>query len=550
MSRESTPLFSNIKSDLPASIVVFLIAVPLCLGIALASGAPLFSGMIAGIVGGLVIGSFSKSQLSVSGPAAGLTAIVLAGITKLGAFDIFLLAVVIAGVIQLILGFLKAGSVAYYFPGNVIKGMLTGIGIIIILKQIPHAFGYDKDAEGNLAFFQIDGDNSFSAIINSVNYIHPGAVIIALLSILILVYWPKIKKFKIVPAPLVAVIVSILVNEIFKSTGNPFLSIKNEHLVNLPVAKDVESFIGQFTLPDFSAIMNKEVWILAFTLAIVASIETLLTIEATDKLDPHKRTTPTNRELKAQGFGNMISGLIGGLPMTSVIVRSTANINSGGQTKLSTILHGAFLLLFTILIPNVLNMIPLATLAAILIMTGYKLCNPAVFKDMFSKGKYQWVPFVVTVIAIVLTDLLVGVSIGLAVSIVFILRGNLKSPYFFNMGKYQQGDLIRLELAQEVSFLNKASIRLTLEAIPKNSTVVIDASKTVYIDYDVLEIIREFEKIIAPEKNIKLVLTGFKEEYKISNTDHTFYKHEDKVTEPQNNSVRPYHELFKQLKIN
>jgi len=548
MTQRSYPLFKYLKNDLPASIVVFLIAVPLCLGIALASGAPLYSGMIAGIVGGLVIGTLSKSHLSVSGPAAGLTAIVLAGITKLGAFDVFLLSVVIAGGIQLLLGFLKAGTVAYYFPGNVIKGLLTAIGIIIILKQIPHAFGYDKNSEGDIAFIQLDGDNTFSAIINSINYIHPGATIIAIVSVLILIFWPKIKKVKLFPAPLVAVITGILLNEVFKINGNALLAVRNEHLVNLPVASDLQSFFSQFMLPDFSSVGNKDVWIIGVTLAIVASIETLLTIEATDKLDPLKRVTPTNRELKAQGVGNIISGILGGLPITSVIVRSTANINAGGKTKLSTILHGAFLLLCTAFIPGLLNKIPLATLAAVLIMTGYKLCKLSVFREMFSKGKYQWVPFITTVIAIVFTDLLIGVSIGLAVSIFFILRGNLKSPYYFRREKYHEGDLIRIELAQEVSFLNKASIRLTLEAIPEKSTVIIDASRTAYIDYDVIEIIKEFEKIIVPEKGIRLILTGFKQEYNISNSDHTFIEQPAPIA-VIDKPARPHYELLKELNI-
>ncbi len=541
-------LFANYKKDLPAGIVVFLVAVPLCLGIALASGAPLFSGMIAGIMGGLVIGALSKSNLSVSGPAAGLTAIVLAGITQLGAFEIFLLAVVIAGAIQLIFGLLKAGTVAYYFPSNVIKGLLTAIGIIIIMKQVPHAFGYDADAEGNLKFVQADGDNTFSAIINSVNHIHPGATLIAVLSILILVFWPKIKKLSIVPAPLVAVIAGILINEFFKSSGNTVMAVRDEHLVSLPVADSFSGFLNLFTLPDFSAIMNKEVWIVGITIAIVASIETLLTIEATDRLDPLKRVTPPNTELKAQGIGNMLSGLVGGLPITSVIVRSTANINAGGVSKLSTIVHGALLVLTCVLIPGLLNKIPLATLAAVLILTGYKLCKLSVFKEMFAKGHSQWVPFLATVIAIVFTDLLIGVGIGLAIGIVYILQGNVKSPYFFHREQYHNGDLIRLELAQEVSFLNKASIRLTLEALPENSKIVIDASRCVYIDHDVLEIIREFEKNRAPSLNITVILTGFREEYKIANNDHLFME-EEPMLRSRPSQPKPHTDLLKELTV-
>ncbi|ASZ10383.1 SulP family inorganic anion transporter [Chitinophaga pendula] len=514
MSKQ-TSLFANIKADASSGLVVFLIAVPLCLGIALASGAPLFSGLIAGIIGGLVIGALSGAQLSVSGPAAGLTAIVLTAITKLGAFDVFLLAVVLGGAMQLLLGIAKAGSVANYFPSNVIKGMLTAIGIIIILKQLPHAFGYDKDSEGDFAFIQVDGDNSFTALLSTLNHIHLGATLITAISILIILYWNKIPKLNVVPAPLVAVLAGIALNKLF-STG--ILSLDQNHLVSLPVAASVNDFIGQFSLPKFSALTNKEVWITAATIAIVASVETLLNVEATDKLDPLKRYTNPNRELRAQGIGNMISGLIGGLPITSVIVRSSANINAGGRTKLATMVHGALLLVCAALIPGILNMIPLATLAAVLLVTGYKLCKISIFKEMFKNGKYQWIPFVVTVVAIVFTDLLMGIALGMAVSIIAILRGNIKSSYFFRKEKYNTGDSIRLELAQEVSFLNKASIMLTLDHLPENSTVVIDASKTSYIDFDVLETIREFKDVKAPQKDITVMLTGFKDVYNVMNS--------------------------------
>lgn len=516
MSKQ-TSLFSNLKGDLSAGLVVFLIAVPLCLGIALASGAPLFSGMIAGIIGGIVIGSLSGSQLSVAGPAAGLTAVVLGAITKLGAFDVFLLALVLGGALQLLLGLIKAGTVANYFPSNVIKGMLTAIGIIIILKQIPHAFGYDKNSEGDFTFIQVDGDNSFTALLSSLNHIHLGATLITLVSIAILIYWNKIPKLNALPAALVAVIVGALLNVLFVNMDSS-LALAQSHLVSLPVAGSFGDFIGQFTLPNFAAITNKEVWIVAGTIAIVASVETLLNVEATEKLDPLKRNASPNRELRAQGIGNMISGLIGGLPITSVIVRSSANINAGGRTKLATVTHGALLLICAAMIPALLNKIPLATLAAVLLVTGYKLCKISIFKEMFSNGKYQWIPFLVTVVAIVFTDLLIGIALGMAVSVVFILRGNIKAPYYFRKEQYHTGDTIRLELAQEVSFLNKASILLTLDHMPENSAVVIDASKTTYIDYDVLEIIREFKDVKAPQKKINVVLTGFKEVYNIPNT--------------------------------
>jgi len=548
MSRQS--IFSNVKGDFSAGLVVFLIAVPLCLGIALASGAPLFAGMIAGIVGGLVVGSLSGSQLSVSGPAAGLTAVVLTAITKFGVFDVFLLAVVIGGIMQLILGLLKAGVVANYFPSNVIKGMLTAIGIIIILKQLPHAFGYDADSEGDFAFIQLDGDNSFTALLSTLNHIHLGATLITLVSILIILYWNKIPKLGVIPAPLVAVLVGVGLNALFIATGS-VLAVAPSHLVSLPVAQDLGSFIGQFNMPDFSAITNKDVWIVGATIAIVASIETLLNLEATDKLDPLKRYSSPNRELKAQGIGNIVSGLLGGLPITSVIVRSSANINSGARTRLSTIVHGSLLLVCTALIPSLLNKIPLATLAAVLLVTGYKLCKISIFKEMFKNGKYQWVPFLVTVVAIVFTDLLIGIALGMAVSVIAILRGNIRSSYFFRKEKYRSGDSIILELAQEVSFLNKASILLTLDHMPENSTVVIDASKTTYIDFDVLETIREFKDVKAAQKNITVILTGFRDEYKLPNTENISPEHQEKIASGHVHTITGNHEqLLKELQLN
>ncbi|SHL92641.1 carbonic anhydrase [Chitinophaga jiangningensis] len=542
---KQTSIFSNIKGDLSAGLVVFLIAVPLCLGIALASGAPLFSGMIAGIIGGIVIGFFSGSNLSVSGPAAGLTAVVLAAITKLGAFDIFLLSIVIAGAIQLAFGLLKAGTVANYFPSNVITGMLTAIGIIIIMKQLPYAFGYDKSSESTYEF--IDAENTLLA---AINHISLGATIITIVSIFIILYWSKLPKVSVVPAPLVAVIAGILLNMAF--SGSAVLALGDNHLVRLPVPASFDDFLGQFTLPRFSAITNKEVWITAVTVAIVASIETLLNVEATDKLDPLKRYTSPNRELKAQGIGNIVSGLIGGLPITSVIVRSSANINAGGRTKLSTMIHGTLLLVCTALIAPFLNMIPLATLAAVLLVTGYKLCKISIFREMFKNGKYQWVPFLVTVVAIVFTDLLIGIALGMAVSVLAILRGNMKSSYYFRKEKYQSGDSIRLELAQEVSFLNKASILLTLDHLPANTTVIIDANKTAYIDFDVLQTIREFKEIKAPQKNIQVVLTGFKDVYKIQNSPSLTNEQQTRITNGHVHTIASgnHNDLLKELQLN
>jgi carbonic anhydrase len=512
-------LFGNLKSDLSSSIVVFLVAVPLCLGIAMASGAPFFSGLIAGIVGGLVIGTLSNSQLSVSGPAAGLTAIVLTAITRLGAFEIFLSAVVVAGIMQLALGFIRAGSIANYFPGSVIKGMLTGIGIIIILKQIPHAFGYDKDAEGNSAFIGNDGNSMFSALLEPLTKIHYGVTIITLVSLLLLILWEKpfMKKARLVPGALIAVIVSILLNLVFQAAA-PAFAVTGEHLVQIPVPSSFGEFLGLFQFPDFTRVFSSDVLLTAVTLATVASVETLLCIEAVDKIDPMRRVTNPNRELKAQGIGNIVSGLLGGLPVTSVIVRSTANLNAGAKTKLSAILHGVLILVCVLLIPGLLNRIPLGALAAILLMTGYKLAKVSIFKQMFANGKYQWIPFLITVIAVVRFDLLTGVGLGLVASIVAILYGNLKNSYYFHKKEHHEGELIHIRLSEEVSFLNKASIKLTLDHLPENATVLIDATATHYIDFDVLELIKEFKEVKAPLKNIKCVLTGFKEAYNITNT--------------------------------
>lgn len=528
---------------------MFLIAIPLCLGIALASGAPLFAGMIAGILGGIVVGSLSGSQLSVSGPAAGLITIVAAAITSLGSFEIFLSAVVLAGVIQLVLGFVRAGVIANYFPSNVITGMLTAIGISIILTQIPHAFGYDKHHEGELAFIQSDGENIISSLIGTVRHIQLGAIVITLVSIFILLYWSKIPKLSAIPSALVAVLTGVGLNALFTATGSA-LALEQSHLVTLPVAGSFQEFIGQFTFPDFSLLADSRLWMVAATIAVVASIETLLNLEATDKLDPMKRYSSPNRELRAQGIANMLSGLIGGIPITSVIVRSSANINAGGRTKLATITHGTLLLVCAALIPVVLNKIPYATLAAVLLLTGYKLCKPTIFKNMFAKGKYQWIPFLVTVGVIVFTNLLVGVGVGLAVSVLFIMWGNMKSPYFFQKEKYRTGDMITLELSQEVSFLNKANILLTLDRMPADSTVVIDASKTVYIDQDVLDIIREFSQIKAPQKKIKVMLKGFKEAYKINNTEHLFLESPEKETPVAIVSNGTHKELLKELTTN
>lgn len=497
MNSNKDNFINNLKSDIPASIVVLLVAIPLCLGIALASGAPLFSGIIAGIVGGIVVGSISKSAQGVSGPAAGLAVIVLVAIQDLGSFEIFLMAVVLAGVFQILLGIARAGVIGYYFPSSVIKGMLAGIGIIIFLKQIPHAFGYDADYEGDIAFMQPDGQNTFSELINMIDFISPGALIIAAVSLAILILWERpfmkrISALKLIQGPLVAVIVGIVLGIVFQD--NPSLALMSDQLVSIPVSDSLSGFFGQFTTPDFGALTNPAVYMTAFTIAIVASLETLLCVEATDKLDPQKRVTPTNRELTAQGVGNMVSGLIGGLPITQVIVRSSANIQSGGQTKISAIVHGILLLISAITIPHILNMIPLASLAAILFVVGYKLAKPILFKEMYKKGWAEFLPFIVTILGIVFTDLLVGISLGLAVAIVYILWNNYKTPYEVSNNTDGAKNKYILNLAQEVSFLNKAGIMRTLDQIPENSSITIDGSKTKSIHPDVIEIIEDYKE--------------------------------------------------------
>ena len=501
--------FKYLKNDLPSGLVVFLVALPLCLGIALASGAPLFSGIIAGIIGGTIVAFASGSSLSVSGPAAGLTVIVHHAITDLGSYEVFLFAVVLAGLIQIVLGYVKAGVIGYYFPSNVIKGMLAAIGIILILKQIPHAIGYDVDNEGDFNFIQADGENTFSEIVNSINHVHPGAVIIAVISLCILILWerPFIKKlsfFKVVPGALIAVVVGILINEGF-GLSDSALYLSGDKLVKLPVAESAKGFINQFTLPDFSAFGNYHVYVVAITIAIIASLESLLSVEAVDKLDPYKRNTPTNRELIAQGLGNFFSGLIGGLPLTAVIVRSSANVNAGAKTKLSAILHGLFLLLSVVAFAPVLNKIPLACLAALLLVVGYKLAKISLFKSMYKLGWDQFLPFIVTVIAIQFSDLLKGIGIGMAVSVFFILRNNYRRAYFYHSEEHHEGEKITIQLAEDITFLNKGSIVATLGTLPDNSSVVIDGSKSHFIDMDVLEIIHDF-KSTAELKKIKLEL--------------------------------------------
>ncbi|MEQ9188655.1 MAG: SulP family inorganic anion transporter [Cryomorphaceae bacterium] len=498
-------MFKHFGTDLSAGLVVFLVAVPLCLGIALASGAPLFSGIIAGIVGGIIVGAISGSSLGVSGPAAGLAVIVADAILKLGTnsegifsmdvgFPLFLTAVVIGGLVQIGLAFGRAGIIGYFFPNSVIKGMLSAIGIIIILKQIPHALGHDVIAIGLDSFWQQDGENSFTELWVAMGDINPAAVIITLLSLGILILWEqnfikRIKLFQIIQGPLLVVVLGIIASNLFSSVEG--LSFSPDEMVGLPLLSEEGGVISLLTFPDWSGLLMGDVWVMGITIAIVASLETLLCVEATDKLDPAKNVTPTNRELIAQGAGNVVSGLIGGLPITQVIVRSSANIQSGGKTKLSAIFHGILLAVAVLAVPEVMNMIPLSSLAAILFIVGYKLAKPSVFVEMKKQGRSQFITFMITVLSIVFTDLLLGISIGLAVGIFMILYKNYSVPFSFSE-KIEKGKAIEIVLSENVTFLNKASLMQALKVIPDGSEVIVDASKSHYIHPDIIDILHDF----------------------------------------------------------
>ena len=503
MAPRAKDYFKSFPNDLASSIVIFLVALPLCLGVALASNAPLFSGIIAGIIGGIVVGLASKSHLSVSGPAAGLTAIVAVAITTLPSFEAFLVAVVICGLLQIVLGFIKAGVIGDYIPNNVIKGMLAAIGLILILNQFPHLLGDDSHFETDEGTH--DKGNMFSNFVNAFAHINSTALLMGGVCLAFYFIWEKFtadKKgfIKLIPAPLLVVLIGVGSNLFFNnSTFMPPLS--GEHLVTIPVASSASEFLSFFTMPDWNHLLNSQVLTTGVTLALVASLESLLSIEAVDDLDPYQRVTPTNRELKAQGLGNVISGLIGGLPITSVIVRSSANVNAGAKTKMSAICHGALLLLCVAFIPAILNLIPKSALAAILIFTGYKLARPSLFKAFYKKGWEQFLPFIITITAILMTDLLKGVIIGIGVGLFFVMRSNFKSAVFIvnDNNKY----LFRLR--KDVSFLNKAIIKTRLEKVPENSFVLIDAARADFIDRDVVETIEDF-MLHAPLKNINVEL--------------------------------------------
>ncbi|NOR81246.1 MAG: carbonic anhydrase [Methyloprofundus sp.] len=503
---------SSLRYDLPASVVVFLLALPLCLGIALASGAPLFAGLIAGVVGGIIVASLGNSALGISGPSAGLAVIVFAAIQDLG-FDAVLVAVVLAGIIQIVIAYLGAGIVGYYFPSAVISGMLSGIGIIIFLKQIPHAVGYDKDYEGDMSFFQSDDYTTFTELGHMIDFISPGAVIISFLCLGLMLLWETkwIKQFRFsqwLNGAVVVVIAGVLLNQLLIAVL-PEWALSGNHLVHLPVAKTLSDVASFFTFPDFSQINNPAIYHVAITLALVASLETLLCVEAIDKLDPYKRVTSNNRELKAQGLGNICSGLLGGLPMTQLIVRSSANIQSGGRTKMSAIMQGVFLLIAILLIPGLVNKIPLASLAAILLVVGYKLAKPAAFKTMYQVGMYHFIPFMATILGLILSNMLTGIGIGLGFALVFILLENFKVGFYLQEQHKANKNIITL--SENVSFLNKANILKLLNHLPENSDAVIDVTHSKYVDFDVYEIIENF-KIEAKRKNINLVtqnLRGF-----------------------------------------
>lgn len=538
---ESTERISlkTIPKDLTSGLIVFLVALPLCLGIALASGAPLFSGLISGIVGGLLVGSLSGSHTAVSGPAAGLTAIVAAQIANLGSFEAFLLAVVVGGVIQIGLGIARAGALSAFFPSAVIKGLLAAIGVILILKQIPHLLGHDNDPEGEMSFQQPDEETTFSELASLFSGdIHYGAVVIGVSSLVLLILWERWKLLKnsMVPAPLIVVILGVVIGRIFEGLGKPWL-IEASHMVQVPVANNLSEFVGFLQIPDFSQILNPAIYVGGITIAIVASLETLLNLEAVDKLDPKQRQSPPSRELLAQGVGNVASGMVGGLPVTAVVIRGSVNVTTGSQTKLSAIWHGLLLLLCVMFFPTYLNTIPLSCLAAILLVTGFKLASPKLFRQMWSEGRYQFLPFIVTLVAIVVQDLLIGVLIGLGVSLVFILYSNLRRPIRRIVEQHVGGDVLHIELANQVSFLNRAALEQALREAPRGSHVLLDARRTDYIDPDVLNLIREFKNVTAPVYDVQVSLRGFRDKYHLDDeiqfVDYATRELQEKLTPEQ-----------------
>lgn len=512
-AESQTDYLKALPKDLAAGVVVFLVALPLCLGIALASNAPLMGGIISGVVGGLVVAWISGSHTSVSGPAAGMVAVVLAQVAALKSYEAFLVAVILAGVIQILLGVLRAGFIASFFPSNVIKGLLAAIGVILVLKQIPHVVGHDSDPEGEMGFEQPDGKNTFSELFSSLFDFEPGATMVGLVSLAVLRVWDRSQlKKSLVPAPLVVVLLGVAINSAFKAAGSSW-AIGASHLVQVPTPASLGGLFEMLPSPDFKAFGNPAILTAAVTLAVVASLETLLNLEAVDKLDPRKRVSPPNRELVAQGVGNLVSGFLGGLPVTSVIVRSSVNINAGAETRLSAFIHGLLLFALVAFAPTLLNEIPLASLAAVLLATGLKLASPALFRQMWTEGRKQFLPFIVTVVAIVFTDLLVGIITGLATSLGFILHSNFRRPLRRFMEHHVGGEVLRIEFSNQVSFLNRAVLEQTLNSVPAQGHVVLDARNTDYIDPDILDLIEDFRKQTAPARNLKVSLMGFKERY-------------------------------------
>lgn len=494
-----------LKHDLPAGLSVFLVALPLCLGIALASGAPLYAGLLSGIIGGLVVSFISGSQLAVSGPAAGLTTLVAASIISLGDYKIFLLAVMVAGLFQLMLGLLKLGAIANYFPSSVIKGMLAAIGIILISKQIPLALGYDQPDFWTSGFLKLfSPDNFLGSFENFNRQTSRGAILITVVSlfILILLQLPSAKKLKVIPAPLLVVLISIILNTLFINTF-PDFSLKQTQLVNIP-----SNVFASVALPDFTKLFSTtEIWKDGIIIGLLATLETLLCVEAVDKLDKRNRITPVNRELVAQGIGNMTCGLLGAIPITAVVVRGAANADAGARTKLSAFTHGLFLLLAVLLIPFLLNKIPYASLAAILLITGYNLTKPKLFRNMWSLGRKQFIPFALTIIVILTTDLLIGVGIGLLISTYFIVQNNLKAEYKITKTIINGIETKYIKLNTNVTFLNKVKLRKVLDEVPEYSVLTIDGSECNFIDYDILEIISEYQNK-AHDRHIELHLKG------------------------------------------
>ncbi len=543
---------TDIGRDLVAGLVVFLVALPLCLGVALASNAPPFAGVLAGVVGGILVGLLSGSHTSVSGPAAGLTAVVAAQIAALGSFQTFTLAVAVAGVFQVGLGLVRAGALAGFFPSSVIKGLLAAIGVILILKQLPHLFGRDTDPEGDMAFLQPDAENTFSELVHAFDTVgEPGAAAVGLVSLALLFGWDWVKALKtsVVPAPLVVVLLGVALAELLRAAGGRWV-IEPTHLVQVPLAGTPAEFFGLLQLPDFGQWLNPKVYAAAATIAAVASLETLLNLEAVDRLDPKQRVSPSNRELLAQGAGNVVCGCVGGLPVTSVIVRSSVNINAGGRSRLSAVWHGVLLLGCVALVPAALNRIPLACLAAILLHTGLKLASPKLVRQMWAGGRSQFLPFAVTVAAIVFTDLLVGVLIGLGVALAFILRSNMNRPVRRVVEKHLGGDVVRVELANQVSFLNRAALDRVLNDLTAGQQVLFDARGTDYIDPDVHDLIRDFTDRIGPARGVRVSLLGFRQRYQLADdiqyVDHSTRDLQEKITPAEVMDVlKAGHERFR-----